>query len=276
MLSLQDTCREARNDADDLRHENSRLLSVVESLRQAGRDREKQWREFWQSKQQALGLDESHMNDLPPRAAGTPPTGELHPPGGAARGYVDEALRFQPNSHPTAGDPYPLPPGKDAEQRYPASLQPFTANPEGNWIPGPFSNTRTPCVGDAHPSQSSEASDSPPSISPVVQYSGRFPLGAEENRMSLLSMSNAGYGRCSIFLLPRLRVLTMVACVQSPGRSVCPSMRRTGTRTAGMGWRRASGIRGVRGGRTRGQTRAGATCMRRTGRRSRVCRRRDT
>ena len=207
VLSLQDTCREARNDADDLRHENSRLQSVVEAMKQAARDREKQWRDFWQSKQQALGLDETHMNDLPPRASGTPPTGELHPTGGVnSRQYVDEAqLRFQTatttHSNPTSGDTYPLGHGKEAaDQRYPSSMQPFTANPEGNWIPGPFSNTRTPCVaGDPHPSQSSEASDSPPSISPVVQYSGRFPLTTDGDRMSLvnLGMPNAGYGRVS-------------------------------------------------------------------------------
>ncbi|KAF8591839.1 hypothetical protein K439DRAFT_1626350 [Ramaria rubella] len=193
VLSLQDTCREARSDAEDLRHQNARLVSAMESMKQATRDREKQWREFWQAKQQALGLDESHMNDFPPRLSGTPPTAELHP-SISSRQYVDEALRFQTSNTPS-GEGYPLSPSKDADQRYPAPLQPFTANPEGNWIPGPFSNTRTPCVGDPHPSQSSEASDSPPSISPGVQYPPRFPINSEDNRMSLvnLSMSSSSY-----------------------------------------------------------------------------------
>ncbi|KAF8509826.1 hypothetical protein JB92DRAFT_2944069 [Gautieria morchelliformis] len=173
-------------------------------MKQAARDRDKQWRDFWQSKQQTLGLDESHMNDFPPRASGTPPTAELHPPGVNSRHYVDEALRFQSNSNPSPGETYSLPPGKDADQRYPASLQPFTANPEGNWIPGPFSNTRTPCVGDPHPSQSSEASDSPHSISPGIQYNARFPLTADENRMSLvnLSMSSSSYEPGSLGVAP--------------------------------------------------------------------------
>lgn len=192
VLSLQDTCREARNDADDLRHENARLLAAVDGMKQAARDREKQWRDFWHVKQQALGLDDSHLSDLPPpRLPATPPAGtELHTSNRSH--YVDEALRFQTNA------------SGDADQRFPASLQPFTTNPEGNWIPGPFSNTRTPCVGDPHPSQSSEASDSPSSISPAVQYNTRFPLNADENRMSLvnLSMPSASYGTCMHVYVP--------------------------------------------------------------------------
>lgn len=67
-MSLQDSCRESRNDADDLRRENNHLRSSVESLQRENRDRERQWREFWVAKLQALGLDDPHhLNDFPPR-----------------------------------------------------------------------------------------------------------------------------------------------------------------------------------------------------------------
>ena len=249
VLSLQDTCREARNDADDLRHENARLLAAVDGMKQAARDREKQWRDFWHVKQQALGLDDSHLSDLPPpRLPATPPAGtELHTSNRSH--YVDEGLRFQTNA------------SGDADQRFPASLQPFTTNPEGNWIPGPFSNTRTPCVGDPHPSQSSEASDSPSSISPAVQYNTRFPLNADENRMSLvnLSMPSASYGTCMHVYVPFFFFFSNNFQIRDHFQ--CQNTRPKGMPTD-MLFPNLTDTRPDHDARTRDPTRAAGTCMR--------------
>ncbi|KAF8516178.1 hypothetical protein BU17DRAFT_93007 [Hysterangium stoloniferum] len=136
VLSLQDTCREARNDADDLRRENNRLTAAVKSLEQAARDRDKLWRESWQAKMQSLGFDDTQITDMP----------------GDSRPFVDE-MRF-PQAQAQGGSSAQAYQLKD-DSRY---LPPFHTT--ATWVPGPFSATRT----------HSSASDSPPSLSPSVQY----------------------------------------------------------------------------------------------------------
>ncbi|KIJ25754.1 hypothetical protein M422DRAFT_38503 [Sphaerobolus stellatus SS14] len=187
VLSLQDTCRETRNDADDLRRENTRLTSMMDSLKVAARDRERQWREFWQTKQQTLGLDDSVLSDMPPLG------GVLHSfIMGSRPAYVDETYRYQNG----CSEQYPLPPARELEPRYTGQ---FTASPDGTWLAGPFSNTRTP-IADVHPSSSS-SSDSPQTLSPNVQYISRFPVpGSEDTRMTLVSvnMANGSYDTNSL------------------------------------------------------------------------------
>jgi hypothetical protein len=61
---LQDACREAHDDADDLRTENVKLLAVIENMKQ----RENLWRAFLQSKPELL----ARASDGPPPSLPTP------------------------------------------------------------------------------------------------------------------------------------------------------------------------------------------------------------
>lgn len=109
VISLQDSCRESRNDADDLRRETNHLRSVVDALQKESRDRERQWRDFWVAKLQALGLDDpNHLNDFPTRPSPLNPdsthstayhnNNNLRP-----SSFIDsDPLRFPTNSTDTA------------------------------------------------------------------------------------------------------------------------------------------------------------------------------
>ncbi|GJJ09681.1 hypothetical protein Clacol_003905 [Clathrus columnatus] len=192
VLSLQDSCRESRNDADELRQESNHLRSIIEVLQKDSKDREKQWREFWIAKLHALGLDDPHhLNDFPP-----------HPPSSQNLNSIQSATY---NSRP------PSFVGSDAlrfsaGQRFQSSstgITTYSANSDPNWVPASsFSNTRTTCIGDSHPSHPSSASDSPSSISPSIPYGSRFSLVGEDGRNNVnlvgVNMSNASYETSSL------------------------------------------------------------------------------
>jgi hypothetical protein len=114
-------------------------MATIELLKQDARDRDKQWRDSWQTKMQSLGFDDSsHITDMP----------------ADSRPYLDE-MRFQQAQAQAQAGPSVQPYGLKDENRY---LPSFGNN--ATWIPGPFSATRT----------HSSASESPPSLSPSVQY----------------------------------------------------------------------------------------------------------
>ncbi|KAI0257625.1 hypothetical protein BJV78DRAFT_1272572 [Lactifluus subvellereus] len=98
VLQLQDSCREARAEANELRQDNSRL-------RNAGREREKFWRALWQTKKGS----ESQMDEFPP-----PPAcfGPMHPQitainshiGPAVGPYPEDALHYSTGNTPPFSD----------------------------------------------------------------------------------------------------------------------------------------------------------------------------
>lgn len=63
VVQLQDSCREARTDANDLRQENQRLLTALETLRHECRERDKYLRALWHAKKSG---DDPHWDDFPP------------------------------------------------------------------------------------------------------------------------------------------------------------------------------------------------------------------
>lgn len=63
MVQLQDSCRESRSEATELRQENARLSSFVETLKHEFREREKYLRALWHARKAS---DDPHMDDFPP------------------------------------------------------------------------------------------------------------------------------------------------------------------------------------------------------------------
>jgi hypothetical protein len=98
VLQLQDSCREARAEANELRQDNSRL-------RNAGREREKFWRALWQTKKGS----ESQMDEFPPLPACF---GPMHPHitainsqiGPAVGPYPEDALHYPTGNTPPFSD----------------------------------------------------------------------------------------------------------------------------------------------------------------------------
>ena len=97
-MQLQDSCREARAEANELRQDNNRL-------RTAGREREKFWRALWQTKKGS----ESQVDEFPP-----PPAcfGPMHPQitainsqiGSAVGPYTEDTLHYSTGNTPPFSD----------------------------------------------------------------------------------------------------------------------------------------------------------------------------
>ncbi|KAF8481113.1 hypothetical protein DFH94DRAFT_629934 [Russula ochroleuca] len=98
VLQLQDSCREARAEVNELRQDNSRLKN-------AGREREKFWRALWQTKKGS----ELQVDEFPP-----PPScfGPMHPQitainsqiGPAVGSYAEDALHYPTGNTPPFSD----------------------------------------------------------------------------------------------------------------------------------------------------------------------------
>lgn len=65
VVQLQDSCREARTEASELRQENNRISSAYETLKNESREREKYFRTIWHSRKTA-GSEDPHLDDFPP------------------------------------------------------------------------------------------------------------------------------------------------------------------------------------------------------------------
>ena len=63
VVQLQDSCRESRSEATELRQENARLTGLVETLRHEFREREKYLRALWHARKPS---DDPHLDDFPP------------------------------------------------------------------------------------------------------------------------------------------------------------------------------------------------------------------
>lgn len=100
VLQLQDSCREAKNDATELRSENARL-------RNEGRERERFWRALWQAKKTPHTPD-TQTDDFPIPPYGsvhTPPSGVVPPMNSNVNHYADDGLRFSSGSNPSPSIP---------------------------------------------------------------------------------------------------------------------------------------------------------------------------
>ncbi|KAL5535567.1 hypothetical protein ACEPAF_3661 [Sanghuangporus sanghuang] len=62
VVQLQDSCREARGEASELRQENQRLVTALETLRHECRERDKYLRALWHSRKTS---DDPHLDDFP-------------------------------------------------------------------------------------------------------------------------------------------------------------------------------------------------------------------
>lgn len=194
VLQLQDSCREARAEANELRQDNSRL-------RNAGREREKFWRALWQTKKGS----ESQVDEFPP-----PPScfGPMHPQitainsqiGPAVGSYAEDALPYPTDHTPpfsdvtyptgtpselTARSPsVPYAHGESESHRSANQFTPYPSPPRNlmrdvTWAP-PIALTGS-SGGDSGHAGSSSSSHSPtfvesPSVTTAdVPYLSRFP-----------------------------------------------------------------------------------------------------
>lgn len=194
VLQLQDSCREARAEANELRQDNSRL-------RNAGREREKFWRALWQTKKGS----ESQVDEFPP-----PPScfGPMHPQitainsqiGPAVGSYAEDALPYPTDNTPpfsdvtyptgtpselTARSPsVPYAHGESESHRSANQFTPYPSPPRNlmrdvTWAP-PIALTGS-SGGDSGHAGSSSSSHSPtfvesPSVTTAdVPYLSRFP-----------------------------------------------------------------------------------------------------
>ncbi|KAH8120372.1 hypothetical protein DFH11DRAFT_1722170 [Phellopilus nigrolimitatus] len=99
VVQLQDSCREARSEASELRQENTRLTSALETVKHEFRERDKYLRALWHAKK---GSDDHHLDDFPP-----PPPSFASVPNGS--GTPTSSLGTPvttPHPHPVA---YPCP-----------------------------------------------------------------------------------------------------------------------------------------------------------------------
>jgi len=206
VLQLQDSCREARAEANELRQDNSRL-------RNAGREREKFWRALWQTKKGS----ESQVDEFPP-----PPScfGPMHPQitainsqiGPAVGSYAEDALQYPTGHTPPFSDvTYPTGTPNELTARSPSvpyahgeseshrSANQFTSYPspprnimrDVTWAP-PIALTGS-SGGDSGHAGSSSSSHSPtfvesPSVTTAdIPYLSRFPNHNYEDQKVLPS-----------------------------------------------------------------------------------------
>lgn len=97
VLQLQDSCRETRSEAAELRQENTRLINALETLRHETREREKYLRALWHARK---GADDPHMDDFPP----PPPSFSNVPPQSAS----SSSSMVSSSGHPAVAQ-YPPP-----------------------------------------------------------------------------------------------------------------------------------------------------------------------
>ena len=81
VLQLQDSCRESRAEASELRQENARLAQALDTLRHETREREKYLRALWHARK---GADDPHVDDFPP----PPPSFSAIPQSASSSGSI--------------------------------------------------------------------------------------------------------------------------------------------------------------------------------------------
>jgi len=236
-LQLQDSCREARNEVQELRQENARL-------RHEFREREKFWRALWQTRKTNQGPESDDLPPLPPSISSShAQNGHLHQYGGASLTYrINEDPSLSNNSYNSGPSHYQnshspsMPyvgintdPSNDTSlnavshrgtkySSYPYSVQGIPR--EGPWVglstsPGGESGAGT----SSHSSHSPGHAETPGVTSPEMPYAARFPI--EDQKVSLSSLDTAPY------VFPSSRSLS--PATSTPGSSSSTPMTTSST-----------------------------------------------
>jgi hypothetical protein len=221
VLQLQDSCREARTEVQELRQDNSRLRHEV-------REREKNWRALWQARKTGPGPESDDLPPLPPSFS------PVHSQASSMNGhmgsshlhqYRNESLGYRTNDDPsicngsyTAGPNHnyhghsPSMPyagvendGSGDSSSHPLNhrvpkYSPYSYALHGSSRDGPWPQTITQSAssgGDSgaptsnHSSHSPGFVESPTLTSSEMSYVGRFP--AEEQKVPLNNLDTAPY-----------------------------------------------------------------------------------
>ncbi|KAF8922536.1 hypothetical protein CPB85DRAFT_57422 [Mucidula mucida] len=179
VVQLQDSCRDAKSEAQELRQDNARL-------RQAFRDRENLWRAMWPRKGDG---DEPQI---------PPPPSFLQPPpvNGHVSQYAGDSLNYRVGDDPVLCGPQFTTqnatyvendvPTDARVQKYPTYFNPITASPRDSPWP------QTPAGPDGSVAQNGSHSNSPhfvesPTVtSPVMTY-GRY----EDQKVPMNTLDSA-------------------------------------------------------------------------------------
>ncbi|KAK0465163.1 uncharacterized protein EV420DRAFT_1637320 [Desarmillaria tabescens] len=200
VLQLQDSCREARAEAQELRQDNARL-------RHAFRERENLWRAMWPRKS-GHGPD---TDDPPP----PPPLSYPHPAINGHLGssqlshYGSDSMPYRPSEDPSmCGSQYPAPnppaltyvenevspdgsqPLASRVAKYNSYFNPVTSSPrDGSWSQGmgqtsPGEQGLPP--NTSHSSGSPHFAGSPTITSSEMSYVGRYPVEDQKAPLNTL------------------------------------------------------------------------------------------
>ena len=197
VLQLQDSCREARTEAQELRQENNRLRNEF-------REREKLWRALWQARKAGQDVDSEELPPLPSSVANGlmgPLQINQYPSGGLAYRANEEAsisYASGPSQYPTqppfvsysgetdlTGDGSSHSLGHRGQRYSPYPYGTQGLHRETTW-PGPSTSSSDPAAApNAHASRSPNFG-SPIQPSTDVPFVGRFSVEDQKNPLSTL------------------------------------------------------------------------------------------
>lgn len=210
VIQLQDSCREAKAEAADLRAENTRLRMQKD-------EREKFWRALWSTKK--TGQPDAPTDDFP-----LPPYGPVHASGGVVSSITANHVNHYGDGFATNGDPaatlsnaqYHSSANQDYPQRSPAMGFAGMENSDAETRSQHGESHRTPRYGpypyamDGSREAWQQANGEPPSMegsasghspgfveSPSLtaadlNYSSRFPV-TEDQKLPIAPLNGPGY-----------------------------------------------------------------------------------
>ncbi|KAG6879287.1 hypothetical protein C0992_003891 [Termitomyces sp. T32_za158] len=204
VIQLQESCREARHENQELRQGNARL-------RHEFREREKFWRNLFQARkteQSITDCDEppplppSFLSSHPPGSMATPPISQYGAGGSGYRMSDDVSICHSPYAnyshasalaYPSAESDIPnetlVNPGHRGSKYNSFSYIPSISR-ETPW-PSPLTQTTCGAESGAHSSQSSNFIGSPTLASTDMSFGGRFP--PEDQKVPLSTLDAAPY-----------------------------------------------------------------------------------
>ncbi|KAF9489645.1 hypothetical protein BDN71DRAFT_1423534 [Pleurotus eryngii] len=213
VLQLQDSCREARTEATELKQDNARL-------RHEFREREKFWRALWQAKKTGHGPE---LDDLPPLPAFAQPAAPMNAQLGSAhmQHYTNDEMAYRASDDPTACNnqystnsysshsppmPYASPdidPSGDCSSHSMATRvakyapYPYSMQGPGREGPWPSAITQSGSSGgesggpSAHSSHSPGYTESPTMTSADMSFVNRYQV--DEQKVPLSALESAPY-----------------------------------------------------------------------------------
>ncbi|KAI5124651.1 hypothetical protein M0805_004260 [Coniferiporia weirii] len=138
VVQLQDSCRESRSEVSNLRQENTRLSSALETLRHESRERDKYLRALWHARK---ANDDPHLDDFPP----PPPSYATIPNGTGTSSSSLGTPVTTPLAHPI---PYPGPSSENLDPRLQYSQDSSVSLPQNAYAeaPGSAYGDRSPAM----------------------------------------------------------------------------------------------------------------------------------